>query len=148
MEPLVGVGLLVLVVLTIATFMSIRDRRNKERIRGEIRRAGGEPLEVAFQFVGYDRDNQHYNIQFTDALGRKHETRCKVNIWQSGLYWERSPAEILGDSPADDGRWSRLGVNPGSSKEQLIDDLMVENEKLREELMHATSKRADCQPFK
>ena len=81
MEPLVGFGLGLLVLLTIVTFMSIRDRRNKERIETEIRRVGGEPVEISFQFVGYDRDNQHYNVQFTDVLGRKHETRCKVNVW-------------------------------------------------------------------
>jgi hypothetical protein len=62
MEPLVGFGLLLLVSLTIVTFMSIRDRKNKERIESEIRRVGGEPVKISFQFVGYDRDNQHYNV--------------------------------------------------------------------------------------
>ena len=102
MEPLVGIGLLLLVVVGIVTFMSIRDRKNKERIDTEIRRVGGEPVEVSFQFVVYDRDNQHYNVQFTDVLGRKHETRCKVNIWQSNLFWQRTPAELLSDLPVED----------------------------------------------
>jgi len=136
-EPLVGFGLLLLLALTIVTFMSIRDRRNKERIETEIRRVGGEPLEISFQFVGYDRDNQHYNVQFADVLGRKHETRCKVNIWQSNLFWQRTPAELLSDLPIEDERWSRRRADPGSSKEQIIDDLVAENERLREQLMHA-----------
>ena len=136
MEPLVGIGLLLLVVVGIGTFMSIRNRKNKERIDTEIRRVGGEPVEVSFQFVGYDRDNQHYNVQFTDVLGRKHETRAKVNVWNSHLYWQRTPAEFLSDLPVEDGRWSRLRIDPGSSKEQLIDDLVAENERLREQLMH------------
>jgi|GEM_PF-6824529 len=42
MEPVVGFGLLLLVLLAIVTFMSIRDRKNKERIDTEIRRVGGE----------------------------------------------------------------------------------------------------------
>ena len=142
MDPLVGVGLGLLVLLAIVTFMSIRDRKNKERIETEIRRVGGEPVEVSFQFVGYDRDNQHYNVQFTDVLGRKHETRAKVNVWNSHLYWQRTPAEFLSDLPVEDERWSRrradrLRVELGSSKEQIIDDLVAENERLREQLVHA-----------
>jgi hypothetical protein len=137
MDPLVGFGLLLIVVIAIVTFMSIRDRRNKERIEKEIQRVGGEPIEISFQFVGYDRDNQHYNVQFADVLGRKHETRCTVNIWNSNLYWQRTPVEFLSDLPVEDGRWSRLRVDPGSSKEQIIDDLVAENERLREQLMHA-----------
>jgi hypothetical protein len=137
MEPLVGFGLLLLVVIAIVTFMSIRDRRNKERIDTEIRRAGGEPVEISFKFVGYDRDNQHYNVQFADVLGRKHETRCKVNIWQSNLFWQRTPAELLSDLPVEDERWSQLRADPRSSKEQLIDELTAENERLREQLVHA-----------
>ena len=107
MDPLAGFGLLLLLVLVIVTFMSIRDRRNKERIETEIRRVGGEPIEISFQFVGYDRDNQHYNVEFTDVLGRKHETRCKVNIYNSNLFWQRTPAELLSDLPVEDERWSR-----------------------------------------
>ena len=126
MDPLVGVGLGLLVLLAIVTFMSIRDWKNKERIASEIRRVGGEPVEVSFQFVGYDRDNQHYNVQFTDVLGRKHETRCKVDVWHSHLFWQRTPAELLSDLPVEDGRRSRLRTDPGSSKEQLIDDLVAE----------------------
>ena len=143
MEPLAGFGLLLLLALTIVTFMSIRDRRNKERIETEIRRVGGEPVEISFQFVGYDRDNQHYNVQFADVLGRKHETRCKVNIWQSNLFWQRTPAEFLSDLPIEDGRWSRHRAEPGSSKEQIIDDLVAENERLREQLMHAEPLNGD-----
>lgn len=143
MEPLVGFGLLLLVSLTIVTFMSIRDRKNKERIESEIRRVGGEPVKISFQFVGYDRDNQHYNVQFTDVLGRKHETRCKANVWTSNLFWQRTPAELVSDLPVGDERWSRLRDDPASSKEQLIDDLVAENEKLRERLMLAGSSDAD-----
>ena len=143
MDPLVGIGLLLLVVVGIGTFMSIRDRKNKERIDTEIRRVGGEPVEVSFQFVVYDRDNQHYNVQFTDVLGRKHETRAKVNFWNSHLYWQRTPAEFLSDLPVEDGRWSRLRIDPGSSKEQLIDDLVAENERLREQLMHSDPLNGD-----
>lgn len=137
MEPLVGFALLLLVMLLIVTFMSIRDRRNKERIETEIRRVGGEPVEISFQFVGYDRDNQHYNVQFTDILGRKHETRCKVNVWHSSLFWQQTPAELLSDLPVEDNRWSRLWADPGSSKEQIIDDLVAENDRLRKQLTHA-----------
>jgi hypothetical protein len=123
--------------------MSIRDRKNKERIESEIRRVGGEPVKISFQFVGYDRDNQHYNVQFTDVLGRKHETRCKANVWTSNLFWQRTPAELVSDLPVGDERWSRLRDDPASSKEQLIDDLVAENEKLRERLMLAGSSDAD-----
>ena len=137
MDPLVGFGLGLLLLLVIVTFMSLRDRRNKERIEKEIRRVGGEPIEIAFKFVGYDRDNQHYNAQFADALGRKHETRCKVNIWTSNLFWQQTPAELLSDLPDDHERRSRLRADPASSKEQLIDDLVAENERLREQLVHA-----------
>ena len=148
MDPLVGFAILLLVVLTIVTFMSIRSRKNKERIETEIRRVGGEPVEISFQFVGYDRDNQHYNAQFTDALGRKHETRCKVNVWNSHLFWQQTPAELLSDLPVEGERWSRLRadrlrVELGSSKEQLIDDLVAENERLREQLMHAEALNGD-----
>ncbi len=143
MEPLVGFGLLLLLLLAIVTFMSIRDRKNKERIATAIRQAGGEPAEISFQFVGYDRDNQHYKVQFTDALGRKHETRCKVNVWQSNLFWQRTPVEFLSDLPAEDVRWHRLRTAPGSSKEQIIDDLIAENERLREQLLHAELENGD-----
>jgi hypothetical protein len=143
MEPIVAFGLGLLFLLTIVTFMSIRDRRNKERIETEIRRVGGEPVEISFQFVGYDRDNQHYNVEFTDVLGRKHETRCKVNIWHSNLFWQQTPAELLSDLPVEDKRWSRLRADPGSSKEQLIDDLVAENERLREQLMHSDPLNGD-----
>ncbi|MCA9939981.1 MAG: hypothetical protein KC418_15170 [Anaerolineales bacterium] len=143
MEPLVGVGLLLLVVIAIVVFMSIRDQRNKKRIETEIRQVGGEPVAISFQFVGYDRDNQHYNVKFTDALGRKHETRCKVNVWQGSLFWQRTPAEILNDLPVKDERWSRLRDEPGSAKEQLIDDLVAENERLREQVLRARSLDGD-----
>ena len=143
MEPLVGFGLGLLVLIAIVTFMSIRDRRNKERIETEIRRVGGEPVEVSFQFVGYDRDNQHYNVQFADVLGRKHETRCKVNIYNSNLFWQRTPAELLSDLPVEDDRWNRFGADPGSSKEQLIDDLVTENARLRVQLVHAEALNGD-----
>ena len=135
MDPLVGFGLLLLLVAAIGTFMSILDRSNKERIAIEIRRVGGEPVLISFKFVGYDRDNQHYNVQFTDVLGRKHKTRCKVNIWTRNLFWRRTPAELLSDLPVEDESWNRLGADQGSSKEQLIDDLVAENDMLREQLI-------------
>ena len=143
MEPVVGIALLVLIVVAIVTFMSIRDRKNRGRIETEIRRVGGEPLEISFQFVGYDRDNQHYNVQFTDALGRKHQTRCKVNVWQNNLFWQRTPAELLSDLPVEDERWSRLRHDPGSSKAQIIDDLVAENERLREKLRYSEPAKND-----
>jgi len=146
MEPIVGFGLLLLVLLVIVTFMSIRDRQNKERIDTEIRRVGGEPVEISFQFVGYDRDNQHYNVQLTDILGRKHETRCKVNVWNSNLFWQQTPAELLSDLPVEEGSWSRLRNNSVNSKEQLIDDLIAENERLREQLMHVELLNGDSKP--
>jgi hypothetical protein len=136
MDPLIGIALFLLVVPAIFTFMSIKDRRNKERIETEIRRVGGEPVEISFHFVGYDRNNQHYNVQFTDVLGRKHETRCKVDIYHSNLFWQRTPAELLSDLPVEDESWSRHRAAPGSSKEQLIDDLVAESERLRKQLMH------------
>jgi len=122
MDPLIGIALFLLVVPAIFTFMSIKDRRNKERIEKEIRQVGGEPVEIS--------------VQFTDVLGRKHETRCKVDIYHSNLFWQRTPAELLSDLPVEDESWSRHRAAPGSSKEQLIDDLVAENEKLREQLMH------------
>ena len=143
MEPLAAVGLFLLVMAAIVTFMSFRDQRNKERIEKEIRRVGAEPVKVSFQFVGYDRDNQHYNVQFADILGRKHETRCKVNIWTSNLYWRRTPAELLSDLPIEDGRLGRPAADPGSSKEQIIDDLVAENERLRQQLVQAESLNGD-----
>ena len=147
MEPLVGIGFLLLVVLAIVTFMSIRDRRNREHISAAIRQAGGEPVTISFQFVLYDRDNQHYNVQFADALGRKHETRCKVNVWHSNLFWQRTPAELLSDLPDEDARWRRLSADPGNSKEQLIDDLVAENERLRAQLLHADPSRSDFKAY-
>ena len=146
MEPVVGFGLLLLVVLVIGTFMSIRDRGNKERIDTEIKRVGGESVEISFQFVGYDRDNQHYNVKFTDMLGRKHETRCKVNVWNSNLFWQQTPAELLSDLPVEEGYWSRLKNNPVNSKEQLIDNLIAENERLRKQIMHAELLNGDLKP--
>ncbi len=143
MDPLFGFVLILLVALVIGTFMSMRDRKNKERIETEIRRVGGEPVQISFKFVGYDRDNQHYNVQFADVLGRKHETRCKVNVWQANLFWERTPAEILSDLPAEDEGWSQLKDDPDSSKEQIIDDLVAENERLREQLLNAESLNGD-----
>lgn len=130
MEPLEGFGLLLLVALVIVTLMSMRDRRNRERIETEIRRAGGEPVEISFQFVGYDRDNQHYIVHFADVLGRKHETRCKANVWQGSLYWKQTPAELLGDLPVEGVRRDRLRADPSESKEQLVDALVAEDERL------------------
>lgn len=137
MENLALVGLILLVVVAIVSFMTIRDRMNKKRIEKEIRLAGGEPIEISFKFVGYDRDNQHYNVQFTDSLGRKHEIRCKVNVWQNDIFWQRTPAEVMNDLPDVEERWGRLRVTPGNSKEQIIDDLVAENERLRDLLGHA-----------
>ena len=139
MEPLFGFVIVLLFLLAIVTFMSVRDQNNKKRIDTEIRRVGGRPIEIAFQFVGYDRDNQHYNVQFTDALGRKHATRCKVNIWQNSLFWQQTPAELLSDMPVENERWHRLSYDSGNSKEQIINDLIAENELLREQLMHTES---------
>ena len=143
MEPITGVGILLVVVVVLVTFMSVRDQRNKKRIDAEIRRVGGEPVEISFQFVGYDRDNQHYNVQFADLLGRKHNTRAKVNIWNSNLYWQQTPAELLSDVPDQENDWSRLGADADSSKEQIIDDLVAENERLRKQLMAAESLNGD-----
>lgn len=126
--------------------MSIRDRGNKERIENEIKRVGGEPIEISFQFVGYDRDNQHYNVQFTDMLGRKHETRCKVNVWKNNLFWQKTPAELLSDIPIEKERWSQPKSKSVNSKVQRIDDLIAENERLREQLGHAESLTGDLKP--
>ena len=139
MEPIVAFGLGLLFLLSIVAFMSMSNRRNKERIEKEIRRVGGEPFEISSQFVGYDRDNQHYKAQFTDPLGRKHETRCKVNTWTSNLFWQQTPAELVSDLSVKYERCGRLRTDPGSSKEQLIDDLAAENERLREQLVYAES---------
>ena len=142
MEPQAGVVILVVVVVALVLFMSTRDRRNKLRIAKEVKQAGGEPVEISFQFVGYDRDNQHYNVRFTDALGRKHDTRCKVNIWQNGLYWERTPTEIMSD--LDEAlRANQFSADPSSSKEQLINDLTAENNRLRKQLLLADLPESD-----
>lgn len=143
MEPQIALGLVLLVLVAIVSIMSIRDRKNKERIAAEIRRVGGEPLEISFQFVPFDRDNQYYNVQFTDALGRKHETRCKSNVWQSGLFWQRTPAELLSDLPIEDERWNRLNNDYAGSKEQIIDELVAENQMLRQQLLRAEPKNGD-----
>ena len=46
MKPLIGIVLLLLVVVTLVTIMSLRDRQNKERIAEVVRQVGGEPLAV------------------------------------------------------------------------------------------------------
>jgi len=134
MEAEFGLTLLLLVVVGVVTFMSIRDRKNKEHIAREIHRVGGVPIKISFQFVLYDRDNQHYNVQFADVLGRKHETRCMVNLWQGGLFWERTPAELISDAPFKAEPRDQRIADPASSREQLINDLVAENEHLREQL--------------
>jgi hypothetical protein len=146
MEPQAVPGLVLLVLLVVVVIvllMTIRDRKNRERIATEIRLAGGEPVEISFQFVPYDRDNQYYNVQFADALGRKHETRCKSNVWQGGLFWQRTPAELLGDLPDEDVRLSRLRRGSAGSKEQLIDELVAENELLRQQLRRSELMNGD-----
>jgi hypothetical protein len=143
MEPQAVLGLVLLVLLVIVLLMSTRDRKNRERIATEIRQAGGEPVDISFQFVPYDRDNQYYNVQFADALGRKHETRCKSNVWQGGLFWQRTPAELLGDLPDEDVRLSRLRRGSAGSKEQLIDELVAENELLRQQLLRTELRNGD-----
>ncbi len=145
MDDLFGFGLILVVLAGVVIFMSIRDKRNKERIGKDIRRVGGEPVKISFQFVGYDRDNQHYKVQFADSLGRKHKTHCKVNIWNSSLYWQRTPVEFLGDLPGEEVRWRQIKNDPGSSKEQIIDDLVAENERLREQLVQAESLKGGFQ---
>ena len=137
MELQVGVGLLILVLVIVVLFMVSRDRKNKNLIETEIRQAGGEPIKVSFQFVGYDRDNQHYKVQFTDPLGRKHETRCKVNVWSSGLFWQQTPAELLSSLPVSAKPWPQIREEYGGLKEQLIDELMAENERLTQQLRRA-----------
>lgn len=148
MDDLLGFVLILLVVVGVVVFISVRDRRNKERIGKEIRRVGGEPVKISFQFVGYDRDNQHYNVKFADSLGRKHKTRCKVNIWNSTVYWQRTPVEFLSDLPGDEEVWRQVKDDPGSSKEQIIDDLVAENQRLREQLVQAESPNGDFKGYK
>ncbi len=145
MEPQIAavVGFAFVLLIAIVAFMSYRDRGNKKRIATEIRRAGGEPLDISFQFVGYDRDNQYYNVQFTDATGRKHKTRCTANVWQNNLFWQQTPAELTADTSDEVERWIRMGDENGSSKEQIIADLAAENERLREQLQQAESLNAD-----
>jgi hypothetical protein len=134
MEPVAGFALLLVVVVAIGTLMSARDRQNKARIAEEIKQVGGEPIAITFKFVGYDRDNQHYRVEFTDALGRKHETRCKANVWTGRIFWQKTPAELLSDLALQESRWQRPIEATNSSKEQIIDDLVAENTRLRERL--------------
>ena len=137
MEPIFAIALFAFVFIVIATFMSTRDRINKTRIDEEIRIAGGEPVTISHRFFDFDQHNHTYDVHFTDDLGRKHETRCKVHVFGSDVYWDRSPDAFLADLPVEDTRWSHMKVSSNDSKEQIISDLAAENERLQQELARA-----------
>jgi hypothetical protein len=134
MNPVIAVLLIALVFVSIATFMTLTDRSNRERINREILEAGGEPIEISYRLLDFDQYNHSYAVQFADELGRKHETLCKIHIFSRRVYWEHSPAELLSDLPDERIRWRHLEVDTSDSKEQIIADLAAENERLQQEL--------------
>lgn len=139
MDPRYVFAIGLVFIVAVVALMTSLDRRNRAKIRDEVRRIGAEPFAIKFHFVGYDRDNQHYDVQFIDSLGRKHQTRCKASIWNGQLFWERTPIEFMIDLPHGMRDADMAEAGRTSSKEQIIENLVAENERLRRQLAETDS---------
>jgi hypothetical protein len=87
---------IVLIVVVLVVFASGIDywqsRDHIRTIRGYLLNRGAVNVVVTWDWLGGDRGNQAFSIQYTDQHGRVCQTRCKISGWSGEIYWRDPPA--------------------------------------------------------
>ena len=105
-------------------FLFTESPRDKIRIHQYVANRGGKSIKITWLFSG-NNHVRHYQVSYTDAMGERHETTCQIQSnlrSHPPLYWSHPIAELPAHLNTID--------TTKSSKEQIIDDLTVENEAL------------------
>ena len=86
------VVLAVVVVVVFAIGLDYWQSRDHIRtIRGYLFSRGAVNIVVRWDWLGGDRGNQAFNIEYTDRLGQHCQTRCKIGGWSNDIYWRDPP---------------------------------------------------------
>lgn len=135
-------GPIILILLVVLGILAIRlaaGSLDKDRIAGYIRERGGRVLSINWAPFGKgwfgDKNDRIYEVVYYDAEGNQHLATCKTNIL-SGVYWTEDrithpKTKWVADLPKEN--------RPGHSIIRAIpelreDDLLTENEQLKEEI--------------
>ena len=133
-EGFTAIALLFLVPLFFVV-MHFQVKGITEEIQRQVEKLGGQYIKIDRIWLDGDRNTYSFRVQFLDASGKNHKTKCKVRQGSKTIYWTTAPSELL--APHVDGDTAVQPPAPqkgNSPKEAVINDLYLENQKLKEEI--------------
>ncbi|MEM7335380.1 MAG: hypothetical protein AAF490_25100 [Chloroflexota bacterium] len=134
MEGLISlVGLILIPIFFIAIHLQVKELT--EDIKRQVKKLGGRNVEVERIWLDGDKNTFSFRVKFKDTVGKTHWTKCKVRQGSKNIYWTTSPAELLEVNGVVETAVNQSNLqSTDSSKEELINDLYAENQKLKEEI--------------
>ncbi len=122
-----------LIFMILVVFIMIRSHHsvNSNKIIKQIEDLGGFRVEVQRRRV--DRSGSfHYEVTFAGDEGKRYQTNCIVR--GSKIFWTISPEELLQPPSPSVAEDLKETDETQSSKEEIINDLFLENQKLKEQI--------------
>lgn len=75
-------------VFVVAAFY-VQTRSRKQQIREYLLSKGARDIAITWIWVSHERDSGTYDVAYTDHLGNRRQTRCKIR--DDGWYWKEPP---------------------------------------------------------
>ena len=135
MEILVYLIILIVIAIFAIFFHSNEISKHSQRIRKKLEEQGGHRVDVHLNWLLGTQGAYSFDVSFSNGEGERFSTKCTVNRSTYDIFWIKNPSELLlkDDSNAQtDKNPNKETVN--SSKEELINDLYLENQKLKEQI--------------
>ncbi len=125
----------IVILIFITVYHSNEIRVQSRRIRVKIEKQGGHQVNVNYNWLWGPKGAYNFDVLFSNAEGKRFRTNCTINRSTYDIFWTKSPGELLlkDDSKTlADKNDNKETVN--TSKEELINDLYLENQKLKEQI--------------
>ena len=131
---------LILVIIFMFWFEANQRNECKKKIKNLVVSKGGRNVVIVRTGAG-GQDHVIYSVTYTDPDGQTHRVKCKARVslmHGPELYWDENPIPDMNNYKERQAETHKAELDaiplPKSSKEQIIDDLTTENERLQAEL--------------
>jgi hypothetical protein len=86
-------GVLLLMIVFIPFVIINISQGDKSKIQKTLEKKGAKNITISSIPLDLDDNNRSYEVTYEDSAGKKHQRRCKLNLWSSSIYWEDEAEE-------------------------------------------------------
>lgn len=88
LETYISYGVLLLMMVFIPFVIINISQGDKNKIRKALEKKGAKNIIISSLLLDLDRSNHSYEVTYEDENGKKHQRKCKLNLWSSSIYWQ------------------------------------------------------------